>query len=435
MEHDTIFAPSTALGGPIAVIRLSGTGCAAVAGRLLSADVVMTPRMLRYVRVADGTETLDDCMAVYLPGPNTYTGEDMLEINCHGGAPTVRRIMEALEKTGVRIAENGAFTKRAFLNGKMDLSQAEAVMDIITAEAEQSRRSALQQLHGSVCREIRALEELLLNALAGIDAAIDYPEEMEEDTERTLPRELQTASTRIEALLRDGRRGRAVRDGIRVVITGMPNTGKSSLLNALLGHERAIVTEAAGTTRDVIEERAVFCGVPVRLSDTAGLRESGDMAEQIGVRRAREAAEQADVRIVLLDGSREAAQADTELLEQTCGTKRVITINKSDLPRRLPPIAGEVCISARTGTGLEDLEHAVLQANGSTGDLACITNERHLAALEDAQTQLADALCARELTCAATDIREALHDLGQITGTDADASLIDRIFARFCVGK
>lgn len=434
-SEDTIYAPSTAIGGAIAVLRVSGPRAKETA-RIFDRGFASEPGMMRFVRVQDDKEPIDDAMAVYFSAPASYTGEDMVEIDCHGGHQTVQRILGLLSGLGFRPAEGGEFTRRAFLNGKMDLAQAEAVMDIITADAEQSRKAALNQLHGSVSRAIHDVEEILLDALSGIDAAIDYPEEAEEDCIARLPEQLGAGRSKAERLLADGRRGRVLRDGLRVVILGRPNTGKSSLMNALAGFERAIVTDIAGTTRDVLDERLSFDGVPVRLIDTAGIREATDRAEQIGVDRALDEMRRADVQLVLLDGSSPLTAEDKTLIETTeNGIPRILVVNKCDLPRQTD-YAGAISISAKTGQGLEELKREVLRlAAPQDADCNAITNERHLHALEQACAALCSAEQAEELDCKATDIRAALQALGSITGTDVDATVIDRIFERFCVGK
>lgn len=434
-SEDTIYAPSTAIGGAIAVLRVSGPRAKETA-RIFDRGFASEPGMMRFVRVQDDKEPIDDAMAVYFSAPASYTGEDMVEIDCHGGHQTVQRILGLLSGLGFRPAEGGEFTRRAFLNGKMDLAQAEAVMDIITADAEQSRKAALNQLHGSVSRAIHDVEDVLLDALSGIDAAIDYPDEAEEDCIARLPEQLGAGRSKAERLLADGRRGRVLRDGLRVVILGRPNTGKSSLMNALAGFERAIVTDIAGTTRDVLDERLSFDGVPVRLIDTAGIREATDRAEQIGVDRALDEMRRADVQLVLLDGSAPLTAEDKTLIETTeNGIPRILVVNKCDLPRQTD-YAGAISISAKTGQGLEELKREVLRL-AAPQDAACnaITNERHLHALEQACAALCSAEQAEELDCKATDIRAALQALGSITGTDVDATVIDRIFERFCVGK
>ena len=434
-SEDTIYAPSTAIGGAIAVLRVSGPRAKETA-RIFDRGFASEPGMMRFVRVQDDKEPIDDAMAVYFSAPASYTGEDMVEIDCHGGHQTVQRILGLLSGLGFRPAEGGEFTRRAFLNGKMDLAQAEAVMDIITADAEQSRKAALNQLHGSVSRAIHDVEDVLLDALSGIDAAIDYPDEAEEDCIARLPEQLGAGRSKAERLLADGRRGRVLRDGLRVVILGRPNTGKSSLMNALAGFERAIVTDIAGTTRDVLDERLSFDGVPVRLIDTAGIREATDRAEQIGVDRALDEMRRADVQLVLLDGSAPLTTEDETLIETTeNGIPRILVVNKCDLPRQTD-YAGAISISAKTGQGLEELKREVLRlAAPQDADCNAITNERHLHALEQACAALCSAEQAEELDCKATDIRAALQALGSITETDVDATVIDRIFERFCVGK
>lgn len=434
-SEDTIYAPSTAIGGAIAVLRVSGPRAKETA-RIFDRGFASEPGMMRFVRVQDDKEPIDDAMAVFFSAPASYTGEDMVEIDCHGGHQTVQRILGLLSGLGFRPAEGGEFTRRAFLNGKMDLAQAEAVMDIITADAEQSRKAALNQLHGSVSRAIHDVEDVLLDALSGIDAAIDYPDEAEEDCIARLPEQLGAGRSKAERLLADGRRGRVLRDGLRVVILGRPNTGKSSLMNALAGFERAIVTDIAGTTRDVLDERLSFDGVPVRLIDTAGIREATDRAEQIGVDRALDEMRRADVQLVLLDGSAPLTAEDETLIETTeNGIPRILVVNKCDLPRQTD-YAGAISISAKTGQGLEELKREVLRlAAPQDADCNAITNERHLHALEQACAALCSAEQAEELDCKATDIRAALQALGSITGTDVDATVIDRIFERFCVGK
>ena len=433
MKADTIYAPSTAIGGAIALLRVSGPLCELIARDMLDRDVTRTPRMMRFVHMRDGERVLDDGMACFLPGPATYTGEDMLELSCHGGSRTVARILERLSQTGARPAEPGEFTKRAFLNGKMDLSEAEAVMDVVSARAEESLKAALDQLHGKLSERISAIEELLLDSLSAIDAAVDYPDEMEEDVSSALPESLKKAQGEIDALIAEGRHGRILREGVYVALVGRPNVGKSSLLNALLGMDRAIVTSLPGTTRDTLDEETSFFGVPVRLVDTAGIRESGDLVEQIGIDRARAALERADVAVLLLDGTQALTEEDRQLLSITEDKKRLILRSKGDL-LQVRDDFGELTVSARTGAGLDELKRRIVALSGAR-EGAVLTNERHIKALENARDALQNADMSGELTLVAADVRDALHHLGTITGRDVDADLIDRIFARFCVGK
>lgn len=433
--EDTIYAPSSAIGGAIAIIRISGEQAGRVS-ELLDRDPTRTPREMVHARLSLRGELIDDCMVAYFPAPRSYSGEHMMELNVHGGMQTVQRVLGALATLGFRPAECGEFTKRAFLNGKMDLSAAEAVMDVINADAEQSLKSALAQLQGSIKREIMSVEDLLTDALSGIDAAIDYPDEAEEDTIEALPESLSAAIARVDAMIAKARRGRVLRDGLQVAIVGRPNVGKSSLMNAVLGSDRAIVTAVAGTTRDIIDEKVSMDGVPVRLIDTAGIREASDEAEKIGVDRARDALTRADVVCLVLDASVPMKEQDETLLADTQNSARIVVLNKSDLPQACAYTGEAIHISAKTGDGLRELQEKILalaapeRADGST-----ITNERHIRALEFALTALRDAETADELDCAATDVKNALHHLGSITGTDVDASVIDRIFERFCVGK
>ena len=433
MQADTIYAPATAIGGAIALIRVSGPLCPNIARAMLDRDVAKTPRMLRFVRVMDGEKVLDDGMACFLPGPGTYTGEDMLELSCHGGSRTVARLLERLSVAGARPAEPGEFTKRAFLNGKMDLSEAEAVMDVVSARAEESLKAALEQLHGKLSKRIHGIEELLIDSLSAIDAAVDYPDEVEEDVSSALPESLDRAQREIDALIAEGRQGRALREGVYVALVGRPNVGKSSLLNALLGADRAIVTDLPGTTRDTLDEETSFFGVPVRLVDTAGIRESGDLVEQIGIDRARAALDRADVAVLLLDGTQSLTEEDQRLLALTAGKNRLVLRSKGDLLQTRDDF-GELSVSAKTGEGLDELKRRIVALSGAR-EGAAITNERHIKALENAREALLHARTAHELTLVATDVREALHHLGAITGRDVDADLIDRIFSRFCVGK
>ena len=428
---DTVFAPSSAVGGAICVIRVSGGHTRAVAQAILDASVCDSPNLLRRAKILHGGAVVDDCMAVFFRAPKSYTGEDMLELHCHGGFETVRAVLETLSLSGAVPAPAGEFTKRAFLNGKMDLSQAEAVMDVINAQSQNSLRVAVEQLGGSVSRRIRNAEELLLNMRAAIEAAIDYPDEAELDGSHAAL--LSDAEAELSALIEEGRSGRVLRDGLKVAILGRPNVGKSSLLNALLGQDRAIVTSVEGTTRDVLDERAVLEGVPVRLIDTAGLRDTCDEAERIGVERAKNAMEDADVLLIVLDGSVPTTAAEQALLEETRGRRRIVAANKSDLGTVTD---ADLAISCKTGEGLETLKTRIASfAEAARQSAVCITNERHIRALELAFDAVRHAKTQEEPDCIATDVQEALHQLGTITGTDVDAEVIDRIFSNFCVGK
>jgi len=442
--QEGIAALSTPAGGAIAVIRASGTGCREAAAALLSRDVCARPRMLQHVTIQEGEALLDDAMAVFFPAPHSYTGEDMLELNCHGGPLVVQSVLGALHRAGLRPAEPGEFTKRAFLNGKLDLSQAEAVMDVINAQAKQSAQAALQQLTGRLRDEIYGVQELLTEALTAIDAAIDYPEEVEEDVFAALPEQLQQAEQMLQALIHQGHQGRTLREGFDVALCGLPNAGKSTLLNALLGRERAIVTPEAGTTRDLIQESWDLEGLPIRLTDTAGIRQSDSQAEDRGVQLAREAMDSAQLVLLLLDGSRPLTKEDEELLIHTRDRERILLRTKADLPaawQTLSPALmreGEqpLAICAASGIGLSELQQRIVALAAPTSlQSVYVTNSRHIAALEEALYSVEDAMEQFEADCCATDIRAALLQIGAVTGAAVDEDVIDHIFATFCVGK
>lgn len=440
---DTIFAPATPAGGAIAVIRASGPDCARALFALTGKTMETTPRRMARAVISHTGKRLDDAMAVFYRAPVSYTGEDMFELFCHGGPAVLRAVLGALAEEGLRPAEPGEFTRRAFLNGKVDLTQAEAVMDLIQAQARLSADAALEQMQGRLRREIEAAEALLTDALSAISAAIDYPEEMDEDVFTALPGQLLAARESLAALIAQGKGGRVLREGFKVVLIGRPNAGKSSLLNALLGYDRAIVTPQPGTTRDVLEEALTLDGVPLRLYDTAGLREAADEAEREGVTRARDAFAQADAVLVLLDGSTPPTEADFALLRDTANAPRVLLRTKADLGKAWPddafaeilPEDGRfIGVSVRTGEGLSALREALKAIAGPVAG-AYVTNARHIYALEEALCAVRQAKDAADYDCAATDIRDALCALGRITGRAVDDAVIENIFARFCVGK
>ena len=422
--NDLIYALATPVGGAIAVVRLSGTGAKELLHTVFTGRGA--PREMAYGRIVnEAGEPLDQAMAAFFPAPRSYTGEDMAELYLHGGQTTVRRVLALLGRHA-RGARPGEFTERAFLNGKLDLAQAEAVMDLINAGAERSANSALAQLTGRLSERIAAVEAQLLDALSGLEAAIDYPEELEDDVTSALPGVLAAAEAELAALI------------------GRPNAGKSSLLNALAGAERAIVTPFAGTTRDVLEEAVSMDGIPVTLFDTAGIRAADDPVERIGVERARRAAERADLLLLCFDAAAPLSEEDEALLAETAGRSRLAVCCKDDLPalweaEALSPYGIEaVAVSAETGEGLAALRRAIAARIAPAAESALVTNARHIEALQRAAASVADAeksAGGTEPELVATDLREALAALGQITGREASADLIERIFSKFCVGK
>lgn len=454
MTDDTIFAPATPLGGALAVIRISGSESHSIIGRIFTGMV--RPRMMVHGRIRRGDLLIDDAMCAIFRAPKSYTGEDMAELYVHGSSAVVDGVMHLLAENGARLAEPGEFTKRAFIAGKLDLSQAEAVMDVINASTSRALNAALGQLEGSVGRDIASVENMLLNALSGLEAAIDYPEELEEDVYSDLPHTLSQAYSMLSRLYENGMRQRILREGADVVIAGKPNAGKSSLLNLLTSSDKAIVTPYAGTTRDIIEERASINGIPVLFKDTAGIHASDDPVERLGIERARLAAERAALVLLAFDGG---APLDTDdakrLFDMTEGKKRLAVICKSDLPAMLDAdmlckLSGEsrpikaVYVSSITGDGLEELKKLIANELLPEDENPMLTNMRHINAVKEAMDALdaislpdfgGEAALAADADCISTDIRNALHSLAKITGRETDETVTDMIFERFCVGK
>lgn len=454
MTDDTIFAPATPLGGALAVIRISGSESHSIIGRIFTGRV--RPQAIVHGRIMRGDFLIDDAMCAIFRAPKSYTGEDMAELYVHGSSAVVDGVMHLLAENGARLAEPGEFTKRAFIAGKLDLSQAEAVMDVINASTSRALNAALGQLEGSVGRDIASVENMLLNALSGLEAAIDYPEELEEDVYSDLPHTLSQAYSMLSRLYENGMRQRILREGADVVIAGKPNAGKSSLLNLLTSSDKAIVTPYAGTTRDIIEERASINGIPVLFKDTAGIHASDDPVERLGIERARLAAERAALVLLAFDGG---APLDTDdakrLFDMTEEKKRLAVICKSDLPAMLDAdmlckLSGEsrpikaVYVSSITGDGLEELKKLIANELLPEDENPMLTNMRHINAVKEAMDALdaislpdfgGEAALAADADCISTDIRNALHSLAKITGRETDETVTDMIFERFCVGK
>ena len=460
--EDTIAAIGTPIGkGAIGIVRISGKEALPILKSLFrrkSGKEVkeFEERKMYYGVVVDRFgEPIDEVLAVYMKGPRSFTGEDVVEIHSHGGIVVVRQILREVLSRGARLAEPGEFTMRAFLNGKIDLTQAEAINQLIEAKSELSAKVALRQLEGTLSRKIRELRDFILETKAYIEAAVDFPEEEVEIIERGKVKErLLEAVGRIEELLKTYREGRLIREGIKVAIVGRPNVGKSSLLNALLQEERAIVTEIPGTTRDVIEETVTFKGLPLRLIDTAGIREAEDRVERIGIERSLEKLKEADVVLFLIDGSEGFTEEDREILERIEEKKKVIlVINKADLGlnfrcRDAKELGLERCveISAKRGEGIERLAELITELvmlepeTVLGGDEVVITSERHRELLERAEESLKRALKTLESGVESPeflsmDIDDALKALGEIVGEVTTEDMYDIIFSRFCIGK
>lgn len=455
MQKDTIFALSTPQGvGGVAVIRISGPQAQAALQALFqpAGTSPMEPRKLIYGRfVFDGTQ-IDDGMAVLFCAPASYTGEDSAELHCHGSLAVVQQLLGALGTLpGLRPAEPGEFTKRAFLHGKMDLSQAEAVMDLIGAEGLAAARQSLSQLHGTLFAKVDGICDALTLALAGIEAGLDFPED---DWEQAANEEgfasMSQILTEVTALLRSYRAGRLVKQGVRCALVGRPNAGKSSLLNAAAGFERALVSEQAGTTRDIIEEAVQVDGIVLRLYDTAGIHDNAEGLEARGIDLGLSMIQNCDVAVLVVDGAQPLPEEDEALLSKALeGRPFVVALNKADFPWQLdvsslaahwPKAAAVLSCSCQSGEGIFSVLQAALLASGAQQhEASLITNARHAACLERAQQGLTQALEAYQAglpaDIAAEDARQALKALGEITGKTVSEEVIDEIFATFCVGK
>ncbi|HEV8440228.1 MAG TPA: tRNA uridine-5-carboxymethylaminomethyl(34) synthesis GTPase MnmE [Methylomirabilota bacterium] len=449
---DPIVAIATPPGrGAIGVIRISGRRALAVASTIVRLDrpggLVAAPsrRVLRARIVEPDTGApLDEALVVAMPGPRSYTGQDVVELSCHGNPILLAEIVGRLVAAGARLAAPGEFTRRAYLNGRLDLVQAEAVAELIAARTDRAVRLAARQLRGTLASEIGMLREWLLDLVAGLEVALDFPEdEIGLSRPDALKRVLELAAG-LEALAAGARRGRAIQEGLRLVLTGTPNVGKSSLLNALLGAERAIVSPAPGTTRDLVEGELVIAGIAVRLVDGAGLGAPSDAIDAEGMRRARTAVAESDLVVVVLDRSRPLGSADLDILAFTEARERLLVANKSDLPAVWDEPSIEACVcSAVTGAGLDHLRDRIREwverrtaADGDEGGI--VASLRVVESLDRAVSLLRHAAAEMEsvpFEAVLVDLREALTTLGQTLGLEADDAVLDRIFSRFCVGK
>jgi tRNA modification GTPase len=455
MRTDTIAAIATPPGeGGIGIVRVSGSAAFPIAERLFrrrgGSKPLQSHRAYFGVIVDPAAgETLDRALLLPFRAPRSYTGEDVAEFHCHGSPYLLRRVLELVWREGARPAEPGEFTLRAFLNGKLDLAQAEAVADLIRARSQAQLRSALALHEGKLSQQVRALGDELLRLLATVEAHIDFSEELGALDPQMLTPDFEDLLQRLDALLEGAQAGRILREGARVAIVGRPNVGKSSLLNALLGEERAITTEIPGTTRDTLEESLIIGGAPIVILDTAGLRESADVVEQMGVERARRAAERADLILFVYDLTAPDWDADRALLQTLpADTPKLLVGNKVDaadlaqVQRSRSVFLDSVLISALTGAGLDALQEAILTAlelQRIGEETPTLTHQRHIQAVKDAKRALEQAREALRQgyppDLIAVDLRAAWLALGAITGETADETLVQRIFRDFCIGK
>lgn len=460
MDFDTIAAISTPPGeGGIGIVRISGDEAIEIADKLYSmgkkslAD--QDTHTIHYGKVVNPKtgDIVDEVMVSVMRAPKTYTREDVVEINSHGGILVVNKVLQVVLNNGARLAEPGEFTKRAFLNGRIDLSQAEAVMDMIRAKTDRAMHVAVDQLDGQMARLIRDLRQKILDTLAQVEVNIDYPEydDVEEMTSQLLEDKAREVKADIQKLLETAQQGKILREGLATAIIGRPNVGKSSLLNTLLRQDKAIVTDVAGTTRDVIEEYVNVKGVPLKLIDTAGIRETDDEVEKIGVDRSRQAIQQADLILLVFNQSEKLTAEDEALIEATKGQNRIILLNKTDLDQQLNVdklsqlIANDpiVSTSMMTQAGMDELQDKIAELffSGQTGerDATYVSNTRHIALLEEAEDALSEVLNGITLDMPVDlvqiDMRRAWDLLGEITGDSVQDELITKLFSQFCLGK
>lgn len=456
----TIAAISTAVGeAGIGIVRISGKNALSIANAIFKGNKVEElskdlNRKLVYGHIIDrkNDQLVDEVLISFMKGPHTYTREDMVEVYCHGGIISVRKVLELMLNNGARLAEPGEFTKRAFLNGRLDLSQAEAIIDMIRAKTDKSFEASLEQLEGSLSRKINEIRNILLEMIAHVEVSIDFPDEdIEEVTYEDLEKSGNKVKEEIENLLSTADRGKILRDGLNTVILGKPNVGKSSLLNAILRENRAIVTDIPGTTRDIIEEYVNIDGIPLRIIDTAGIRNTEDLVEQIGVDKARETVEKADLVIAVFDVSRELSDEDYEIIQLIKHKKSIVLLNKTDLPSKysltdlLSLLKDKEIIktSITSNIGVDLLEKSI-KSMFYSGDVeiysdAIITNVRHknqlVKALENIKEALEDIRGNVPIDCIEVDLKNCWENLGEISGDTIGEDILDKIFAEFCIGK
>lgn len=458
MFTDTIAAISTPLGeGGIAIIRVSGDEAIQEVERIFRSKTKLSEMASHtiqygYIVDPDTKERIEEVLVTLMRGPRSYTMEDVVEINTHGGVVSMRRVMELLLKQRIRVAEPGEFTKRAFLNGRIDLSQAEAVMDLIRSKSDRAFDVAMKQAQGHLSTRIKDLRQTLIETLAHIEVNIDYPEhDVEEMTSAYIQNQCGSVIQAIDRLLKTASEGKILREGIVTAIIGRPNVGKSSLLNALAQDNKAIVTDIPGTTRDVIEEMITINGIPLRLLDTAGMRETSDIVERIGVERSKTALQDADLILFVVNNNEPLHEDEREILHDIAGRQVIIIVNKMDLPNQLDFNELEnlskgihiVKMSAKLQEGIDALEQGIsdlfFTGKIESQDVTYVSNVRHIGLLHQAKKSLMDAVDAAQagipIDLIQIDVRTAWEQLGEIIGDAVGDSLIDQIFSQFCLGK
>lgn len=453
---DTIAAISTAPGnGGIGIIRMSGKECFEILDKIFipkNKEKQIKGYTIKYGEIVDDNEKVDEVLVSYFLEPKSYTTENMCEINSHGGTIITKKILELCIRNGARLAEPGEFTKKAFLNGRIDLSQAEAIIDIINSKTEKELKASVNQLEGYLSKEISEVKQHILDILVDIEASIDYPEyDVEEVTNEKVIQKLHTIKEKEEKLLKSFENGKIIKQGLKVAIIGKPNAGKSSLLNAILKEERAIVTNIEGTTRDTIEEFIMIDGIPLKIIDTAGIRNANDEIEKIGIEKSKKMAEEADLIITVIDATNELSNEDREILDFIKDRKSIIVLNKNDLMTKIDENTEDIIkvnkkiikISALNNNGIEDIYKIIAEMFNFgeivIDDSAVITNERQKEAIQNALENTEKCIetinYKMPIDIVAINLTENLKELGKITGETVSEEIIKEIFKKFCLGK
>lgn len=452
-NEDTIAAISTSIGhSSIGIVRLSGINSIRITDKIFISpkkkSLKKTPshRIMYGHIINSNKEIIDEVLVSVMRAPHTYTREDIVEINCHGGPVPLRKILELVLKTGAKLAEPGEFTRRAFLNGRIDLAQAEAVLDVINAMTEQSRKAAIEQLGGGLSRKTEAIRKDLIKLTAFVEAYIDFPEEdIEPPSLKNMKKMALEIQNSLKRLVDSSQYGIILREGVKTAIIGRPNVGKSSLLNALLEQDRAIVTEVPGTTRDIIEDYLNIQGIPVKIMDTAGIRHVTNMAEKEGVKRSLRALKDADLVLIVLDGSEDLHDTDRELIKKSKIENTILVINKTDLAQKIrlkKSVRQTIRVSALKGTGLNELKERIVETTlkgKSLFSTGVVTNTRHLYALEKALVSINSFIeeSTKKISpeFLSVELRDALDAIGEIIGITTSEDILNEVFSKFCIGK
>lgn len=449
--NDTIAAISTSLGvGAISIIRVSGLEAIKEVNKITKANILeKESHTIIYTYIEENNETIDEVLVTIMKAPKTFTREDIVEINCHGGIATTKKVLELLLKQNIRLAEPGEFTKRAFINGRIDLTQAEAVMDLINVKSDAARQIAINNLKGKTTKKIKILREKISDILTNIEVNIDYPEyqDIEEMTVEKIENELDNIKYELDKIIENSKNSKIIKDGISIAIIGRPNVGKSSILNMFSGYEKAIVTDIAGTTRDVVEESIILDGMQLNLIDTAGIRQTKDIVEQIGVERSKQAIETADLVLLVLNNNEQLKKEDKDLLELSKNKKRIIIINKNDLDQKIDinELKREEIVTTNTikDDGIKELKEKIKEMFNlekiTTKDYNYVSNINQLRKIEESRNSIENIRKNIEnnlpIDIIEIDLKYIWDVLGEVIGETYQEELLDNLFSKFCVGK